>query len=78
MVGDEVSRSGDADLNMLPFTVEHALTVQDLAYHHRDPFDRALLGQAKHEGHHLVTDDRTLLKYKNEVNIMPFKLQESV
>src|ERR1700753_1896710 len=34
----------------LPVTVTHALAVGSLPDHHRDPFDRLLIAQAKHEG----------------------------
>jgi PIN domain nuclease of toxin-antitoxin system len=49
---------------MLDITVEHAHTVGDLPTHHRDPFDRMLVAQAKVEGLTLVTRDIRLKKYK--------------
>jgi len=49
---------------MLDITVEHAHAVRDLPVHHRDPFDRMLLAQAKVEGFTLVTHDVRLKKYK--------------
>ena len=49
---------------MLDITVEHAHAVRDLPAHHRDPFDRMLVAQAKVEGFTLVTHDVRLKKYK--------------
>lgn len=49
---------------MLDITVEHAHAVRDLPVHHRDPFDRMLVAQAKIEGFTLVTHDVHLKKYK--------------
>ena len=49
---------------MLDMTVEHAHAVRDLPAHHRDPFDRMLVAQAKVEGFTLLTHDARLKKYK--------------
>jgi len=49
---------------ILDITVEHAHAVEDLPAHHRDPFDRMLVAQAKVEGLTLVTRDIRLKKYK--------------
>ncbi len=54
----------DQPFEMLDITVEHAHTVGDLPTHHRDPFDRMLIAQAKVEGLTLVTRDIHLKKYK--------------
>lgn len=42
---------------------EHALATAALPAIHRDPFDRILLAQARHEGLLLMTADRTLQEY---------------
>lgn len=47
----------------LPVTIQHGEAVKNLPYHHRDPFDRLLVAQAKVEGLILVTSDRLLLQY---------------
>jgi hypothetical protein len=44
-------------------TAYHAQTVLDLADHHRDPFDRLLIAQAKYESMRLVTYDTVLQRY---------------
>lgn len=53
----------------LPVLGEHALAVRDLPLHHRDPFDRLLIAQARCEGLTLVTADRVMSAY--DVPIMP-------
>lgn len=47
----------------LPITPLHALAVQSLPWHHRDPFDRILLAQALVEGLGLVSVDDALASY---------------
>jgi PIN domain nuclease of toxin-antitoxin system len=47
----------------LPFTLDHAVAVGRLPQHHRDPFDRALIAQARVEPIHLLTHDETLTAY---------------
>jgi len=45
-------------------TAEHAHAVGDLPAHHRDPFDRMLIAQAKVEGFAIVTRDSIFKEYK--------------
>jgi PIN domain nuclease of toxin-antitoxin system len=45
----------------LPVTIPHALGVRALPDIHRDPFDRLLIAQAKHEGFKLVSRDPHLV-----------------
>jgi PIN domain nuclease of toxin-antitoxin system len=49
---------------MLPITVDHAHAVGNLPPHHRDPFDRMLIAQAKVEGLTLVTHDSVFQQYR--------------
>jgi PIN domain nuclease of toxin-antitoxin system len=49
---------------MLSITVEHAYAVGELPVHHRDPFDRILIAQAKVEGLTVVTRDNCFGKYR--------------
>lgn len=51
------------DFPELSFRSEHAREAGALPPHHRDPFDRALIGQARVEGLVLVTADRRLYAY---------------
>jgi PIN domain nuclease of toxin-antitoxin system len=53
-------------LRSLDITQVHALAVEDLPNHHRDPFDRMLIAQAQIEGLVLLTADRVFQKYKVE------------
>ena len=46
-----------ANFEILDITPRHILELATLPLHHRDPFDRMLIAQAKHEGMHLLTVD---------------------
>jgi PIN domain nuclease of toxin-antitoxin system len=47
----------------LEFSAEHAIVAGGLPRLHGDPFDRALIAQARLEGLELVTGDRRLIAY---------------
>ena len=47
----------------LPLTIAHAEAVDRLPPHHRDPFDRMLVAQARAEGAVLVSGDPALRAY---------------
>lgn len=47
----------------LPITVAHAQAVERLPHHHRDPFDRILLAQARVEDATIVTSDARIASY---------------
>ncbi|HXT35138.1 MAG TPA: type II toxin-antitoxin system VapC family toxin [Chloroflexota bacterium] len=51
----------------LPFTLDHAAAVAQLPFHHRDPFDRALIAQAHREPLYLLTHDKALAAYGRAV-----------
>ncbi|PVZ12950.1 type II toxin-antitoxin system VapC family toxin [Actinomycetospora cinnamomea] len=50
-------------IRVLDVRAEHARAVADLPLHHRDPFDRMLVAQARYEGLTLVTADRRFEAY---------------
>lgn len=50
-------------LAQLPFSSVHAIELRELPWHHRDPFDRMLVAQARVEGLTLATADQTLRAY---------------
>ncbi len=50
-------------LRVLGLSPEHGLAVASLPLHHRDPFDRLLVAQARLEGLTLVTADTRLHAY---------------
>src|SRR4051794_34918073 len=47
----------------LAVTIPHALAVRTLPEHHRDPFDRLLIAQARHEGFKIVSRDPHIPRY---------------
>ncbi len=55
------------DIKALTVTHTHALGVSDLDLHHKDPFDRLLIAQARTEGMTLMTADFDLRKYPVEI-----------
>jgi PIN domain nuclease of toxin-antitoxin system len=60
---DQILRSGVQILGLAP---EHALAVDALPLHHRDPFDRLLIAQARSERLSIVTADRRFADYDVE------------
>ena len=58
--GATVESSG---LRFLPLTLEHVEEVVTLPFHHRDPFDRMLIAQARVENLTLITVDQKLSAY---------------
>jgi len=59
----EVENNG---FNQLDVTFEHGLAASALPPHHRDPFDRMLVAQARCEGLKLVSQDRRIAAYDVE------------
>jgi PIN domain nuclease of toxin-antitoxin system len=52
-----------AGVQALPVTLDHAAHVQQLPWHHRDPFDRMLVAQASIERAAIVSRDVALRPY---------------
>jgi PIN domain nuclease of toxin-antitoxin system len=50
-------------MRILGLAPEHGLGVAGLPPHHRDPFDRLLIAQARHEGLTVVTADGRFAEY---------------
>lgn len=50
-------------VSILDIRSAHALAVESLPFHHRDPFDRLLVAQALFEDLHLVSADETFDLY---------------
>lgn len=67
--GDLAVQIAEQTMIELPITVRHGLAVGQLPMHHRDPFDRLLIAQARCEGLTIVTADRAFAAY--DVPIMP-------
>lgn len=50
-------------MRLLGLSADHALAVAELPLHHRDPFDRLLISQARIERLTVVTSDRRFFDY---------------
>ena len=57
---DVIVRTGVA---VLPITLKHIAEYETLPYHHRDPFDRMLIAQARAEKLSVLTVDRNFALY---------------
>jgi len=55
------------DLQILPILLEHVLELNNLPFHHNDPFDRLLIAQASKENAVLVSKDSVFLNYDVQV-----------
>ena len=51
------------NIRVLPITLPHALQLERLPLHHRDPFDRVLIAQSLEEELPIVTADPLLASY---------------
>ncbi|ONI70438.1 twitching motility protein PilT [Actinosynnema sp. ALI-1.44] len=67
--GDLRQHMRDQYFQELPVVGDHAVAVRDLPLHHKDPFDRLLIAQARCEGLTLVTADKAISAY--DVPILP-------
>jgi PIN domain nuclease of toxin-antitoxin system len=54
-------------MDVLPVQLEHALQVEKLPDHHKDPFDRLLVAQALTEKLTIITSDRQIESYNIDV-----------
>ena len=54
----------------IPIEAEHVLSVETLAPHHTDPFDRLLVATALSEPFRLITDDQRLAAYSDTVVVV--------
>ena len=57
----------EAGYEVLPIEVPHLIVYQSLPMHHRDPFDRLLIAQAKSIQAILITRDDEIMKYDVEI-----------
>lgn len=60
---DLIERAEEAGVELLSITPRHAHAVGELPLHHRDPFDRLLIAQARLERCAIVTGDRAFPAY---------------
>ena len=62
-VPDDFYRTVAGDYELLGIDVSHVDACANLPLHHRDPFDRMLVAQARLGGLTLVTRDRDIARY---------------
>lgn len=48
---------------VVPINEQHILNLQNLAYHHKDPFDRIIISQSMVEELTLLTVDEAIINY---------------
>lgn len=56
-----------SEFEVLSISLNHVLRLEKLPLHHKDPFDRLLISQAKAENLTLITSDEKIWKYKVDV-----------
>ncbi len=54
-------------LQILPVKLSHALFIENLPFHHKDPFDRMLISQAITENMTLVSADAKFADYQADL-----------
>jgi PIN domain nuclease of toxin-antitoxin system len=66
---DAMACAKEDGFRTLSFDSLHAVAVENLPRHHADPFDRALIAQAKQEKLTLVTCDAAMRRYASSVSL---------
>ena len=61
--GDVVSAAFKSGIKSIDFSYRHAVAVGELPWHHRDPFDRMLIAQARSDGFKLLSHDDFVIAY---------------
>lgn len=56
-------QQADNGLQILPITLTHICELSSLPLHHKDPFDRLLIAQARVEGAYLLSADGVFKEY---------------
>jgi PIN domain nuclease of toxin-antitoxin system len=51
------------DISLLPISLSHILQLDQLPWHHKDPFDRLLIAQSQVEAAIIVTRDQAFHQY---------------
>jgi PIN domain nuclease of toxin-antitoxin system len=64
------TRVAAEEFEHLPLLAEHTREVARLPWHHRDPFDRMLIAQARVTGLRLLTSDEPLKMYGDAVFVI--------
>ncbi|MBM4177716.1 MAG: type II toxin-antitoxin system VapC family toxin [Ignavibacteria bacterium] len=58
--------NAESQFELLDVSLKHLAVLQELAWHHRDPFDRMIIAQAKEMGLTVVTRDPSFELYETE------------
>ncbi len=62
-LGEILTQQQANGIELFPFNVMHILALDTLPHHHRDPFDRILIAQAKVESITLLSKDPVFAQY---------------
>ncbi len=68
--GDLIAATLEQQMEFLDFSESHAIALETLPMHHRDPFDRALIAQAMISRARLLTADKALSSYSDCADIV--------
>jgi len=60
---DPVAIALETGFQLLSFSAHDALQLKALPFHHRDPFDRMLISQARSNNYAIMTDDTKFSQY---------------
>ena len=65
---DPIQAAIDSGLKILPYHAIDAVALADLPFHHKDPFDRMLIAQAKAQNMRVMSSDRVFGLYGDVIN----------
>ncbi len=54
---DPIETAKDSGFKILDFSAEDSLSLKDMPFHHKDPFDRMLISQSINRDYYLMSDD---------------------
>lgn len=60
---DPIQAAINSGLKLLPYQAIDAVALADLPFHHKDPFDRMLIAQAKAQNMRIMSSDRVFGLY---------------
>jgi len=62
-----IEKMREEQIEFLPISIDHILKLDDLPYHHRDPFDRLLIAQSFIENIPIISSDSLFSRYGVDV-----------
>jgi PIN domain nuclease of toxin-antitoxin system len=60
---DPIELAKESGFELLDFSSEDALSLKEMPFHHKDPFDRMLISQSLNRDFALMSDDGKFAKY---------------